>query len=311
MSGGFEHVAVVHDGPRDLAVRVAPALREAVATGDAVLVCLDELSWEHVARELGDVADAVTYTPASDRYARPSGAMAVLHRFVRDSVARGAGSAWSLGAIAFDGTDADERWHRYEAAVNDVFRDLPLKGICGYDSARLPSSVIDTAMRTHAFVDDVHGRRHSPDYAPTWSSDDLPAADSVLVGLGGPDLRLVIDEGLVARQAIATAYHSRLTPTQLDDAVLAASELVTNGLRHGRPPVTFESWCTPAGEVVLRVCDNGPGIADPYPELRPPAVGLGGYGLWVVGQVCDDVFVERHDGRTAITVRIARSNAPT
>lgn len=301
----FEHVAVIHDGPAELAARVAPALRTAVSTGDSVLVCLDDLAWEHVSTRLGPAASSVTFTPASARYSRPSTAMAVIHRFVQDALETGANAVWSLGAISFDGSAADAEWHRYEAAVNDVFRGVPVKGICSYDTANVPGAVIDVALRTHAFVDEGAGRRTSPAYTPEpFVGAGRATGDSLLEGLGTPDQSLVIDQAAVARRALAAVYRSALPVSVLDDLLLSATELVTNGLRHGKPPVTLESWRTSSGDIVVRVCDSGAGIPDPYPELRPPAVGLGGYGLWVVGQVCDEVFVDRIDDRTVITARL-------
>lgn len=301
----FEHVAVIHDGPAELAARIAPALRTAVSAGDPVLVCLDDLAWEHVSAELGAAAESVTFTPASTRYSRPSTAMALIHRFVHDALATGATTVWSLGAISFDGSAADAEWHRYEAAANDVFRDVPVKGICSYDTANVSDAVIAAALRTHAFVDDATGRHSSPAYTPEpFVGPGRATGASLLEGLGAPDQLLIVDEAAVARQALATAYRSTLPARRLDDLLLFATELVTNGLRHGKPPVTLESWCTSSGDVVVRVCDGGVGIDDPYPELRPPAAGLGGYGLWVVGQVCDGVFVDRIDDRTVITARL-------
>lgn len=304
-ANAFEHVAVIHDGPGELAARVAPGLRTAVSTGDAVLVCLDDLAWEHVSAELGTATAGVTFTPARTRYSRPAAAMALLHRFVQEALDRGAGAVWSLGAISFDGTATDTEWHRYEAAANEVFRDVPVKGICSYDTSTTSAAVIDVALRTHALVDDGAGRRTSSAYSSEPFVDaERSTGAALLEGLGNPDQLLVVDRAAVARHALATAYRSALDASRLDDVLLSATELVSNGLRHGRPPVTLESWCTSSGDVLLRVCDTGDGIADPYPELRPPAAGLGGYGLWVVGQVCDDLFVDRVDGRTVVTARL-------
>lgn len=301
----FEHVAVIHDGPAELASRVAPALRTAVSAGDAVLVCLDDLAWEHVSAELGSAAAAVTLTPARARYSRPATAMAVVHRFVQEALEAGAGAVWSLGAISFDGTATDTEWHRYEAAVNDVFRAVPIKGICSYDTSTTSAAVIDAALRTHAVIDDGAGRRTSTEYRPgPFLGAERSTGASLLDGLGTPDQLLVVDTAAVARHALATAYHATLEASRLDDLLLSVTELISNGLRHGRPPVTLESWCTSSGDVLFRVCDTGDGIADPYPELRPPAGGIGGYGLWVVGQVCDDLFIDRVEDRTVITARL-------
>ena len=58
----------------------------------------------------------------------------------------------------------------------------------------------------------------------------------------------------------------------LDDAVLVASELVTNAVLHGKPPVTFELTLLAEG-VHMTVCDSGSGpasSADSMPDVLTP-----------------------------------------
>ncbi|HVM09949.1 MAG TPA: sensor histidine kinase [Acidimicrobiales bacterium] len=313
MSNAFEHVAVFHDGPEDLARRTVPDLLQALDRGEAVLVCLDETAWGPVAAGLGDRVDEVTYVPAADRYAAPANAMAVLHRFVADAIARGAGAAWSLGALSFDGSDADRRWHHYEAAVNEVFVDVPLRGICSYDVRTTPRQVLDEAKTTHGLLvgcEGTEGRTTSPVYG-RWAGDwQLPpveagAGATLLVALTAPtpaQAREAVGEALVSGEWVCP-------PDLVDDARLAMTEMVANALRHGHGDVTVAAWVESAPDVrvVLEVTDEGPGVSDPFAGLRPPGVGLGGYGLWLIGQLADGLWFGRSGARTVCRAALSRS----
>src|SRR5262245_61734105 len=86
----FEHLAVFHDGPADLADRLAPTVSDALGRGEPVLVCLPTTDWSLVADQLGPSAAAVTCVPPDVRYERPGVAMAMIEGFASDAVAGGA-----------------------------------------------------------------------------------------------------------------------------------------------------------------------------------------------------------------------------
>ena len=93
--------------------------------------------------------------------------------------------------------------------------------------------------------------------------------------------------------------------TRLTDLQLAATELITNATTHGAAPVGVEAWLTDDG-VVMEVSDHGDGVLDRYAELRQLNRGaIGGYGLWMVGQLADEVEIDRRDGRTVVSARFA------
>jgi len=94
----------------------------------------------------------------------------------------------------------------------------------------------------------------------------------------------------------------------LDDFALAASEAVTNAMRHGRPPVRFRMWARP-DRVVATIADAGDGPDDPLAGLLPPDVRCSsGYGLWIVHQTCEEVVIRRDAG--GWTLRIAAGVTP-
>lgn len=89
---------------------------------------------------------------------------------------------------------------------------------------------------------------------------------------------------------------TRSTPSRSQDVALAASELVTNALRHTRSGdkggrVVVELLTT-AGQYTLRVTDDGPrpGEEGAYPRLceDPDPERVGGMGLHLVAALATD-----------------------
>lgn len=80
----------------------------------------------------------------------------------------------------------------------------------------------------------------------------------------------------------------------------AVSEVVTNAVLHGAPPVRVLGWAQD-GQAVITVTDQGNGPADPEAGLQPASrrPGEGGFGLWLAHQMCREVTMGRHaDGFT-------------
>ena len=293
----FGHVMLVHDGPDELAGELAPVVTGALAAGESVLVCIDERSWRELATRLGDQSRHVRFVPAGARYVRPAVALRVLLDAATAAVAAGAPSLWSIGTIPFDG-EHDAEWLRYEAAIDQVVDHLPIRGVCTYDVATVPARLVDAARRSHTEVQDAGTLLASAAYVPCSHVD----AASIPVPARPPDVADVVRSPGAARAALRAACTDRLPSDVLGDLLLVASELVTNVDRHGEGPATVRIWCDP-GRVVIEVHERGAGTSDPYFDLRPPAAGgIGGAGLWVVGQVMDRVRVVRHDDATSSVV---------
>jgi two-component sensor histidine kinase len=88
-----------------------------------------------------------------------------------------------------------------------------------------------------------------------------------------------------ARRIIAEELSTVLSASELDDVKLMVSELVTNGIVHGRPengdiPVVLDVCVN--GSIRCAVLDNGPGFAARARERE-----RGGWGLRLVEQLSD------------------------
>jgi anti-sigma regulatory factor (Ser/Thr protein kinase) len=109
---------------------------------------------------------------------------------------------------------------------------------------------------------------------------------------------------VVAHQARAAG----LSEARIIDLVLAVSEVAANTLRHARSAGTLEIWHD-AGEIVCEIKDRG-FIGDPLVGTRRPAVdAMGGHGLWLVNQVCDQVDLHSDENGTTIRLHMFRRTA--
>lgn len=291
------HRALLHDGPEDLARRAAPELQAALGRGEPVHVSLTHDEWAVLSSHLGPLASTAVFLPAEDRYVNPGRAMAALHTFVHESTTRGAEAVWSIGSVRIDGDhERDARWARYETAVDHVLREVPLHGICAYDRTRSSAEVIEAVRRCHTLVDDpTRGIHPCTDHDPYDHASATHAHRATT-----PDLELWDPEPAKVRSALTDLCHGVLDQERLADLHLVATELVTNGMRHGDRPIGLQTWLH-GGGVVVEAWDHGPGLSDPYADMRPHrGGGHGGHGMWLIGQLSDQVSIGREGGRTVV-----------
>jgi hypothetical protein len=81
---------------------------------------------------------------------------------------------------------------------------------------------------------------------PASSYYPRPATARDVLEMSPPVAELIDPTPVDARRAVRAAGHTTgLGPAEVGDMVYAASEAVSNGLGHGRPPVRFRLWTGP------------------------------------------------------------------
>jgi anti-sigma regulatory factor (Ser/Thr protein kinase) len=111
---------------------------------------------------------------------------------------------------------------------------------------------------------------------------------------------------LAAIRAVVHRYaiQAGLTEARAIDLTLAVSEVAANTVKHAKSPGSLNIWYDNK-EIVCQVHDEGV-ITDPLAGRREPSLdALGGHGLWIVNQVCDQV--EIHSDETGTTIRLHMS----
>ncbi|GAA2491671.1 hypothetical protein GCM10010435_43450 [Winogradskya consettensis] len=112
------------------------------------------------------------------------------------------------------------------------------------------------------------------------------------------------DDITVLRHEVLERLDRRLGD-RLDGFVLAINEVITNVVLHaggnGRLVLGVSGsavWCT--------VTDSGPGIPEhlQHPPEVPEAFGVGGRGIWLAYQLCDEVTMATGPIGTTIGLKI-------
>jgi anti-sigma regulatory factor (Ser/Thr protein kinase) len=97
------------------------------------------------------------------------------------------------------------------------------------------------------------------------------------------------------------ALQAGLPESRAIDLVLAVSEVAANTVRHAKSAGSLKIWYDNE-EIVCQIHDEGT-IADPLAGRRRPSLeAMGGHGLWIVHEVCDEV--EMQSDETGTTVRL-------
>jgi anti-sigma regulatory factor (Ser/Thr protein kinase) len=111
---------------------------------------------------------------------------------------------------------------------------------------------------------------------------------------------------LAAVRAVVHRYAKQagLPESRAIDLVLAVSEVAANTVRHAKSPGSLKIWYDSV-EIVCQIQDEG-FISDPLAGQRRPSLdAMGGHGLWIVYQVCDDVEIRSDEMGTTIRLHMA------
>jgi anti-sigma regulatory factor (Ser/Thr protein kinase) len=308
----FCHDAVFYRTDQEFLGIVASFLEEGAASGEPTMAALPRHHAAMVRSALPSTA-GITFIPSALHYARPAATIKADQELFASHVAAGADHIRVVGEVPHPGVGEPwDGWARYEAAVNCAFAAFPLWGLCAYDLRTTPAEVVDDVVRTHPHITTVDGVRFDNDRYedPAEFLAGRPRAEPDPLESRPPGLELVHPRPAAARHALAElSRDSGVGAAELDDLIVAASEVVTNAILHGRAPATFRAWAG-AEHIVVTVHDRGPGPSDPMVGLIPTdkGDGDGGYGLWIAHQLCSRVTLDTDaDG---FTVRLVAGAAP-
>jgi anti-sigma regulatory factor (Ser/Thr protein kinase) len=308
---GYVHDALLYGSDADLLAAAVPFVVDGLDAGEVVLVHADE----HIATLLSDALGGdprLTLRHADDFYTHPARAVAGFHRFFQRGLAAGAAGFRVLGEITVPADPVQlAEWARYEAAVTQVFAPYPIWGLCAFDTRTASPGLLAIAEQAHGHRISGAVRTANPAYVepaefllslrPVTAHDPLQETDPTLVI---DDLTEVVSLRSRVRRAAAG---SGCPPDAVDEYLLAVSEVATNALLHGRPPVRIRLWSRPR-RLLSTVSDAGVGVRDPFAGYRavgPQQVAHGGVGLNIARQCCDHLDLEVSS--EGFTVRLALS----
>jgi anti-sigma regulatory factor (Ser/Thr protein kinase) len=141
------------------------------------------------------------------------------------------------------------------------------------------------------------------DEAPAGPPSPGPGGGDRLSSPSAGDMSYGYTTDLAAIRAIVYRYAKQagLPEHRAIDLVLAVSEVAANTVRHAKSPGSLKIWYD-TKEIICQIQDEGT-IHGPLAGQRKPSLdAMGGHGLWIVHQVCDDV--EMHSDETGTTIRL-------
>jgi anti-sigma regulatory factor (Ser/Thr protein kinase) len=297
--GGFQHEALIYEGPDDYLEGTVPFLRAAVEAGEPALVAVGSSQCDLLKEELGDAAEQVRFADMEKLGRNPAWIIPFWREFVDEA---GGGSVRGIGEPVWAARTpaALEECRRHESLLNLAFAPGPgWSLLCPYDAGSLGDDVLDKVASSHPHVH-RDGRLEASwafDPDPDCFAGELPppAATPETLGFGLTELGAVRDR--VATAARAAGMDS----LAVADLVTATSELAANSVMHGGGSGVLRLWHE-EGRLLAEVEDRGR-IEEPLAgRLRPDISQEGGRGLWLANQLCD--LVQIRSGEAGTTVRL-------
>ena len=300
---GFSHETFLYRGDADFLAGLLPFVREGLERDEAVVVAEPRPRLDQLRDALGEDARSVQLLDMGDVGANPGRIIAVWEAAVQQHLDSGRGLR-GVGEPAHPGRRPVElvECQIHELLLNRAFDDGPgWRLLCPYDAENLPAEVCAGAMAAHpvryAADERVATGGYTAAEGPALLAEALPPPSGAT--LRG---RYRAGEVSVVRRTVAQFGRTcGLRAEQVEVLELAASELVTNSIRHGGGSGNVAMWLEPDAAVV-EFSDRGR-IADPLVGRHAPRPDrVGGHGVFLVHQLCDLVQVRSTADGTTVRV---------
>jgi anti-sigma regulatory factor (Ser/Thr protein kinase) len=312
---GFRHEALFYSGEDGFLAGTLPFIRDAVASGEPIMVAVNCDKIELLKSRLNGTADRVLFADMRELGRNPALILPAWQDFVSANAANGR-RLRGIGEPVCAGRGMAElaECQHHESLLNLAFERGPSWWLmCPYDTAALDPRVLAGAERNHPFIEEDGVERESVSYrepaatrAPFEGRLPDPPVTPEEVTFHSPD-DLEAMRRFVAEQAAAEG----IAAERADGLVLAVDEVVTNALRHGGGRGAVRAW-SQDGEVVCEVADAGT-ITEPLVgRVRPDLDQPDGRGLWIANHFCDLLQIRSSRAGTVVRchVRPLESGVP-
>ncbi|GAB3770710.1 anti-sigma regulatory factor (Ser/Thr protein kinase) [Nocardioides ginsengisegetis] len=300
------HTSLFYGDAQQYAAGAGAFLREGLGKGHRGLVMAPPRRVDALRAVLGRDADEVRFVEDTVAYAPQWNAYRVLIDFAAD--APGVRSSVIAEQTLVERTPAELLdYRRLEAAVNVVFAEHDVDLLCPYDAGSLPPHLLEIGWRTHGAVRAMDGPEPNASFDdPRDLLADLARVVPPPPGAITLDCASRADVAAARRLVHARGTAAGLDSTVVDDVALAVTEVLTNALLHGAPPVRLHMYDEGA-TWVCHVHDGGRGPLDPLTGVLPPAEPSDhGYGLWLARQLCTAVDVGNDRSGTHVRLHTRR-----
>jgi anti-sigma regulatory factor (Ser/Thr protein kinase) len=303
---GFQHEALIYEGPDDYLEGTVPFLRSAIAAGEPTMVAVGRSQRELLEGELGEEADWVRFADMEKLGRNPAWIIPFWREFVDEAGGRsvcGIGEpVWAARTEA-----ALEECRRHEALLNLAFAPEPAWSLlCPYDAGSLDHDIIEKVACSHPHVHRDGQREQSSLFEP---EPDCFAGELPPPASRPEEVAFDLTELAEVRHRVAAAAEAAgMDPLAVADLVTATSELAANSVMHGGGTGRLRLWHE-EGRLLAEVEDGGR-IEEPLVgRLRPDVSQEGGRGLWLANQLCDLVQIRSGDRGTTVRLHLLAREA--
>lgn len=310
--GTLVHRAFVYGSSEEFVTTLVAHLRNGLEREDAALVVTTPPNARAVREGLGPDATDVEFHDSSTWYANSAQALDAYLRAVDGWTSAGAGGVTVVGEPIWPAsTSAQREWSRYESVLNLALAEKPVDLVCPYDARALPDFVLEQALWTHPHLAGENAvSSSSPGYVAPGSHGRALGAPARVRTRSALLLTASGDLARLRRHVERQARRAGVDRNRVADVALASSEVGSNALRHGRPPVRVRIGSEP-GEFVVEVHDTGSGIEDPLAGWLAPVSDGGGWGLVLARRLADALEIRRDAGESTVRLHFTLSSVST
>ncbi|GAB2585135.1 hypothetical protein Aab01nite_53250 [Paractinoplanes abujensis] len=313
-AGRLEHYALIADDEHTVERVLLPQLRRAVAARENILMVVGPQTAAEVRDGLGRDAHELLWAPTDRFYQRLGFTYARFLRYVRDQHARRRRvhliTEPDLVTVPETPVDRAAAYLSYEAMANSTLAGYGCPITCIWHDGQQKAPIIDEIRKVHPQEWTASGPAGNPGFITPADYFTRPRQPAMAAPPAVTDLDITLEhlhEVADCRAAIARWAATRhFVPTATAQVVAAASEVVSNGVHHGRPPVRVRAWEHDA-TLIVHVDDHGGRPIPATAGYRPPATPADPTGLWVARQLTDVVLTRTGQGETAVRLHFPYS----
>jgi anti-sigma regulatory factor (Ser/Thr protein kinase) len=305
---GFRHQAFFYANEREFVEGTTSFIHYALGADEPILVVVGAEKIERLRRKLGGDARRVRFADMSVVGANPARIIPTWEKFLREHAMPGRG-VWGIGEPLSPGRSPAElvECQRHESLLNVAFADsVGFRLLCPYDTGALGADLIHEACCSHPTLVKNGTVRQSADYRGVEAAA-APFDEPLPEPVTAPDELSFRGETLAALRTFVAerAERAGIRGERRDDVVLAVHELAANTVRHAGGCGVLRTW-EDGDALIYEVCDDGR-IERPLAGRERPTPGqVGGYGLWVVNQLCELVQLRSFQGGNVVRLHVAR-----
>jgi anti-sigma regulatory factor (Ser/Thr protein kinase) len=304
----FSHEALLYAGESSFLAGTVPFIREGLAAEEPVMVAVSAARIDALRDTLADDADGVRFVDMAVLGSNPARIIPGWREFLTERpngrAIRGIGEPIWAGRSAAELVECQ----RHESLLNLAFAGTPaFRLLCPYDTDALEPEVVHEALCSHPVVTDGPVLRESGDYR---------GLDAIAAPFGAPlpeppsrPWRLPFHAQTLAplrELVLRRAADAGLEPSRAQDLVLAVNEIAANSVRHGGGEGLVRMWVEDDA-LVCEIADGGHIGGPLVGRVRPVPGQSGGWGMWLVNQLCELVQVRTLGDGSVVRLHVRRA----